>query len=101
MTAYIAELAEAIRAEVDPSRVPSRREVAALFRIYAVLALAKGVRVSAADVHDAWAAWKFDHDPTHTALVPFDQLAPNVQRLDDTYVQAIHRVAQTHHLPER
>ena len=101
MTPYIAELADAIRAEVDPARVPVRREVGSLFRVYAVLALAKGERVSTADVHDAWAAWKYDHDPEHRALVPFEELAPDVQRLDEPYARAIRRAAQARRLPPR
>jgi hypothetical protein len=101
MMPYIAELADAIRAEVDPSRVPSRREVASLFRHYAVLALAKGERVRAADVHDAWSAWKYDHSPSHRAIVPFEELAPDVRRLDDPFVAAIHRVVQARRLPPR
>lgn len=101
MTAYIGELADAILAEVDPAKVPSRHEVASLFRIYAVLALAKGKRVSAADVHDAWSAWKFGHDPVNRSLVPFEQLTPDVQRMDDPYVEAIRAVAIARSLPQR
>src|SRR5579884_3934624 len=56
---YIDELARAIRARVDLSILP-RSDVDRLFRIYAVLALAKGSQVTARDVHNAWAAWECD-----------------------------------------
>lgn len=66
---------------------------APLFRMYAVLALTKGVAVTARDVHDAWSAWCAGVDPEHRSLKPFDQLAPEVQALDEPYVQAICAVA--------
>jgi len=66
-----------------------------LFRIYAVLALAKGEATTAEDVHDAWSAFMMPRAPSHVSLVPFDQLRPETQALDEPYVQAIHAVART------
>jgi hypothetical protein len=65
-----------------------------LYRMYAVLALAKGLDTTAKDVHDAWSAWTAASDPTHRSLVPFDQLRKEVQDLDQPYVDAIHQVVR-------
>lgn len=66
-----------------------------LYRIYAVLALAKGEDTTAEDVHNAWAAWTAGNRPRHRSLVPFSELSPEVQALDEPYVQAIRRAATT------
>jgi hypothetical protein len=102
---YIDELAQAIRAEVDPAILP-KSDTDRLFRIYAVLTLAKGAEVTAKDVHDAWAAWECDRKPESPSIVPFDQLTIDVQRLDEPFVEAIHRVARerlgaSKHRPQR
>ena len=55
MTCYLNELVAEIQAEIDPALVP-RGDTASLWRIYAVLVLAKGADIQAADVHDAWTA---------------------------------------------
>ncbi len=86
---YIDELARAIRARVDLSILP-RSDVDRLFRIYAVLALAKGSQVTASDVPNAWASWECDRRPEHPAIVPFEQLPEEVRRLDEPFVEAIH-----------
>lgn len=65
----------------------------ALLRIYAVLALAKGADVTRADVHHAWAAWRAATRPDHPSLVPFEDLSPEVQALDEPYAEAIRKVA--------
>jgi len=85
---YLTELADAIREEIDPSVLPTS-ESASLFRIYAVLALAKGSAVTAEDVHNAWVAWMSDRDPDHPSIRPFDQLPSDVQTQDEPFVDAI------------
>ena len=65
-----------------------------LFRIYAVLAMAKGDRVVLEDVHDAWAAWMSGQDPTHRSLMPLRQLPADVQRADQPFLDAIRAVAR-------
>lgn len=72
-----------------------------LFLIYAVLALAKGERTSAPDVHDAWAAWMLGRGRSHRSLVPFEQLDSPVQHEDDPFVEAIRGVARDRGLPRR
>lgn len=67
-----------------------------LYRIYAVLALAKGEAVTDRDVHDAWSAWASKYTPFHPSLIPFDELSEHVQSLDAPYTAAIHKVAQQH-----
>ena len=91
---YIDELAGDIYRESEPDPRPlGWYEDRILYRMYAVLALAKGEAVTNEDVHDAWSAWACEDNDTHPSLVPFDELAPHVQRLDEPYTMAIRRVA--------
>jgi hypothetical protein len=90
---YIDEIAQAVRALVDPAILP-KTDVERLFRIYAVLVLTKGVEVTVEDVHDAWAAWECDRKPESASIVPFDQLTPRVRAMDEPFVEAIHHVAR-------
>jgi hypothetical protein len=60
-----------------------------LFRLYAVLALAKGEEVTPEDVHNAWAAWRQDADEDHSALRPFTELDHAKQAQDRPYAEAI------------
>jgi hypothetical protein len=87
---YLAEDAQLIR-KLLPHEVASQSDDAdALFLGYAVLMRVKGLNCTASDVHDAWAAWMLGRDPDHPALVPFDNLPPNIQRRDLPFVYAIH-----------
>jgi hypothetical protein len=90
---YVDELAEAIERLIPPDLLPVG-DTAVLFRIYAVLAMAKGVGVELEDVHDAWAAWMSAEDPEHRSLKPLDELAVGVQRADEPYLHAIRSVAR-------
>jgi hypothetical protein len=65
-----------------------------LLRIYAVLALALGDDVRRRDVHDAWSAWCAGRDPQHRSLVPYSELSPEVQALDQPYAEAICQVVE-------
>ena len=64
-----------------------------LYRFYALLVLSRGADTTARDVHDAWAAWQTGLFSKHRSIVPFEELTPEVQALDDKYVDAIHAVA--------
>lgn len=92
---YIDLLASEIRAMIPKRHLPDE-EVNALFRVYAVLALAKGNSTTAEDVHDAWSAWMASIDPTHPSLVPFSELDPSVAKNDLPYLQAVLTVASLH-----
>jgi len=65
----------------------------ALLRYYALLVLTGGVNTTREHVHDAWSAWRTVTRPEHPALVPLERLSPEVQALDDPYVDAIRKVA--------
>jgi len=92
---YIEELASEIHSEVPPDLLPDG-DTSGLFRIYAVLALAKGAAVTNADVHNAWSAWISASDPGHEAVEPYAELSPDVRVEDDPFVAAIRRVALRH-----
>jgi hypothetical protein len=91
VTTYLTKDAQLIRSMVSGTTPPDDSET--LFLIYAVLMRAKGVDVTAADVHDAWVAWMQVKNPDHPVLAPFDELQSATQRQDEPYVRAIHFVA--------
>lgn len=64
-----------------------------LLRFYALLVLVKGRNTTPKDVHDAWAVWRSINLPEHRSIVPFERLTPEVQYLDDPFVDAILEVA--------
>lgn len=90
---YLDDVADQIRAEVSPGVLPDA-DTEPLFRLYALLALAKGEAVEARDIHDAWVTWMRDRGVQHRSMVPFDELSPAVQDEDEPFVEAIRRVAQ-------
>lgn len=61
-----------------------------LARLYALLVLVKGTDTTMEDVHDAWSVWTTPADPEHRCLVPYSELAVDVQDLDGPFQQAIH-----------
>jgi hypothetical protein len=89
---YIDRIAAEIRRTADPDAATSDEDLP-LYRIYAVLLLAKGQDVTAEDVHNAWVAWASEHEPDSRNLLPFKELSLRVQRKDDSYLDAIHQVA--------
>jgi hypothetical protein len=90
---YLDQVAAEIRRQV-PTEVLPGGEMDGLFRMYAVLALAKGESVDAADVHNAWAAWMSDRDPDHGSLRPFWELDSETRKSDEPFVTAIREVAK-------
>lgn len=64
-----------------------------LLDLYVLLVLINGKSVELSDVHDAWATWKNNIDPKHKSLIPFEELAPEVQELDREYAVAIRDTA--------
>jgi hypothetical protein len=92
---YIDQLAAAIRAETPPDRLPDDQDgIDDLFRLYALLALVKGVSVTTRDVHDAWATWMVNRgEGDHESVVPFDELAPEIQAEDEPFAAAIRSTA--------
>lgn len=89
---YVAEVAQRIRREVDPSLLPEG-DIDQLFLIYALLAFAKGASVTSKDVHDAWSVWMTQQDPKHNSIEPFAELPAGTRREDQPFVLAIRRVA--------
>lgn len=89
---YIDELATKIHRAAPPDTEPW--DWLPLYRIYAVLALAKGEAVSDTDVHDAWAAWAATYQPDHRSLIEFYDLPKHTRELDTPYAAAIRSVAR-------
>jgi hypothetical protein len=96
---YLDKIGTEIQRIADPEARPPDEDLP-LYRLYAVLLLAKGEDVTADDVHNAWAAWASDHDPDNRNLLPFKELSLRVQRKDQIYVDAIHEVAKHMRLDE-
>lgn len=90
---YLDVLAKQIEDEVPDDLLPDD-DTAPLFRLYALLALAKGRTVSATDVHNAWVAWMQERDPGHRSIKPFQELDPETQAADQPFVRAIRTVAE-------
>lgn len=89
---YIDALADRIFAKINPTYgLPADERP--LYRIYAVLCLAKGDAVTLEDVHDGWSAYVTQVSPRHLSLVPFAALSPEVQAKDEPYRNAIADVA--------
>jgi hypothetical protein len=72
-----------------------------LLKNYAQLALTTGPATTAENVHDAWVLWKLDIRPDHWYIVPFSQLTPEVQAMDEEYAVTIRRVAEALDLGKR
>ena len=89
---YLDLLAAKIKQLVPRDLIPNG-STNSLFRLYAILVLAKGTAVEAADVHNAWAAWMQEQNPRHHAIVPFDELDAETQASDEPFAQAIRIVA--------
>jgi hypothetical protein len=90
---YVDEIAEEIQRAV-PARLVPDGDTAGLFRLYALLALAKGAGVELEDVHYAWSAWMSAQDPDHRSLKPLGELRPEVRDADRPFLEAIRRVAR-------
>jgi len=89
---YLAQIAERIRREIPPNKLPDG-DLDSLFLAYAVLALAKGERITREDVHNAWVAWMTEQGKEHESLRPFSELPSDIKEEDDEFVMAIRRVA--------
>ncbi len=88
---YLDELAIAIERQVPGELLPDE-DTASLFRLYALLALAKGRTVNASDVHNAWVAWMQERNPGHRSIKPFEELDAETQAADEPFVRAIQAV---------
>ncbi len=83
MTEWVDKVAEKTELKVDDHFT--------LVLLYALLAKTKQATVTPEDVHDAWSLWtEYARGFTdHKSLIPFDELTPEVQSLDNEYVEAI------------
>jgi hypothetical protein len=91
---YLDRAAAEIRRHVAEELLPDG-DLQLLFRLYAVLLLAKGAEVTTADVHNAWAAWMQQSDVDHQSLQPFKDLDPEMQAADEPFAEAIRAASRT------
>lgn len=89
---YLEEIATRVATAADDTYVRGSA-YQPLWLGYAVLALSKGITTTQEDVHNVWSLWAVLYHKDHRSLVPFDQLEPLVQELDEPYRQAIVEVA--------
>lgn len=90
---YIDRIAEQIRSALPPKARPLEH-ADELYRLYALLALARGQDTTLENVHDAWSTWMSVHDPSHESLRPFRQLDASTRNEDRPYLDAIRRVSR-------
>ncbi len=90
---YLDDLAATIRGYAPANGLPTPK-LDSLFRLYAVLALAKGEAVTDEDVHNAWAAWTQDNDADQSEVRPFSELDQATQAEDGPYAEAIRSAAR-------
>lgn len=93
MANYIQQVKDAL-SEFHPNLAPE------LLEMYALLVLVLGEDVTLKDVHDAWSVWKNQHRADHRSLVPFEQLSPEVQAMDEKYAKSIRIVAHIRRIVE-
>jgi hypothetical protein len=89
---YIDDIAREIASEIDPDLLPEG-DIHKLMRLYALLALVAGERVTRRDVHNAWAVWMSETQPDHESLEEFEDLTPDVRDEDEPFVKAVRTVA--------
>ena len=90
---YLDALADEIRGAVSPDALPDE-DTSSLFRIYAVLLMAKGQEVTCEDVHNAWVAWMLDKGRSHESMIPFATLPAETKDEDSPFVLAIRAIAR-------
>ena len=99
---YLDVLAARIEQLIPVELIPAE-DIKSLFRLYAVLALAKGTAVEAADVHNTWAAWMQERNPQHRSIKPFDELDEETKAFDEPFVRrdvwVIFKDATWHSIP--
>jgi hypothetical protein len=84
---YLELLAREIYSAAHHDELPDAQKH--LYINYALIGLALGDKVTAVNVHDAWAAWAILQSPTHPSIRPFNELTDDTQSKDNRYVQAI------------
>ena len=91
---YLDEIADEIRRAARQDALPDE-DTTDLFRLYAVVLLAKGEDVTSEDIHNAWVAWKLERGAEHESMVPFGDLDAATQAEDSPFVSAIRAVARS------
>ncbi len=91
---YLDRIAETIRVGLLEDALPNG-DTQLLFRIYALLALAKGQDTNGADVHHGWVVWMLSRGEEHPAMIPYSALPASKRAEDEPFAEAIRRTAAT------
>ncbi|MER6605851.1 hypothetical protein ABT282_08020 [Streptomyces sp. NPDC000927] len=90
---YIDSTEKILAEELEAAGWPAPEQDPGLLKLYTLLTLTKGKKVTLEDVHDAWSVWRRDAQPGHRSIVPFGDLSPDVQAMDQMYRDAIAKAA--------
>jgi len=89
---YYSRLREAVRTRIlaaDQNLTNDTPRLDHLIDLYTLVAADRGIYIDRESVHNAWAVWIATTNPDHPDLIPFDQLTPDRQALDERYAAAI------------
>lgn len=87
---YIQTVIELLDEKLDLKTTPYEK----LLDVYALLVLTVGENCTQENIHDAWSVWQNKIDDSHRSLIPFADLAKEVQALDEKYRLAVVEVAK-------
>lgn len=88
---YIQAIQKELEKELEMENTPYE----GLLEVYSLLVLVVGENCTNENIHDAWSVWQNKTRPNHHSLILFDQLAKDVQDLDEKYKQAVIKVAKS------
>jgi hypothetical protein len=94
---YLDDIAARIRQQLPSELLPDEAGIDELLRLYALLVQAKGVDVTAEDIHDAWSVWMASRDPGHDAIKPYGDLDAATKQEDAPFLSAVRTVATDLH----
>lgn len=86
---YLDEIGIRIQRKVHPAEKYDPN----LYRLYALLCVTTGELTMGKDVHDAWAIWAAVYRSRSLCLIPYEELSPEYQAMDEPYAEAIRQVA--------
>ena len=93
-TEHVTYVEKAREALVEQLPGLAREDRSGLLDLYTVLVLIRGEGTTLEHVHDAWSVWMSRTRPDHRSIIPFGELATEVQEMDRKYAEAIQETAR-------